>query len=173
MKAWSRWQSLLCPWRWHWLGTTPSLWRKGTWPGIRDAEAWREQIRKGWKIQSCGPNLLSPDLYELPQVVLGLTSYFNVCVCLAGTTHVPKIRLHRTTNWDIISPLLAGIISTRCDNTTNLMLIWAPDWQLYMALINKKWENKLLPDKCSLFGSQKSFKRWGPQCQRRERLCDC
>lgn len=29
-----------------------------------------------------------------------------------------------------------------------------------MALINKRWENKLLLDKFSLFGRQKSLKMW-------------
>jgi hypothetical protein len=49
------------------------------------------------------------------------------------------------------------------------MLIRTPDWQSYMAMINKKRKNKLLLDKGSLFGRQKSFlKMWGTWYRRRE-----
>ena len=71
-----------CPWLWCSLWAEgclqPPRWRKASWEGHRDTEAWAEQISRVFKIQTSGPNLQSSDPYRFPQVVMGPQELFLI-----------------------------------------------------------------------------------------------
>lgn len=123
---------LFCPWQWWSLWAEgclqPPQWRKATWEGHRDTKAWAEQISRVCKIQTSGPQSAVLRPLQVPTGSNGASgAIFNISVCLAETTHLPKIRLHR---------LLTE---------TSFLCFWLESYQLgVITLLISRWSEPLI-----------------------------